>query len=302
MQFIEALRLLINNYSKMPLGGPHLLLADAMEIVNAKKANLFTDSEYYSELYDKIRDIPIQFGLADNGLTISSSLYQKAAKLIQTQTPSLIKIYDTGSLVFDSLIEADLVSNLQKLSPEVKTILGAQFYLAGISDTIRCVNKYITANYFAMDDIESGIYNLNEAQILLPDEKRIINAIKMVNEIKQAATTEKSSYSTYSTQQNQITTPDKSRKTLVILCIIGVFIVWAIFHNSSGSNTTQNLASAFVGKECNLRSTPSKGRNIIKTIPKGGSVTIIENSGEWSKVRYVNSEGYIKSSLLSSLR
>lgn len=116
---------------------------------------------------------------------------------------------------------------------------------------------------------------------------------------KQKNTTEnKPSDSTYSAHQNQTTTPGKSKKALFIFCIIGVFIAWAIFHNNSGSNTTQNLASVFVGKECNLRSTPSKGRNIIKTIPKGSSVTIIENSGVWTKVRYANSEGYINSSIL----
>ena len=107
---------------------------------------------------------------------------------------------------------------------------------------------------------------------------------------------ESKSGSTYSTQT---TTPEKSRKPLVILFIIVAFVVWAIFINSKGSNTTLKPTSAFVGKECNLRSTPSKGKNIIKTIPKGGSVTILENSGEWAKVRYINSEGYIKSNLLS---
>ena len=134
----------------------------------------------------------------------------------------------------------------------------------------------------------------------MPNEALVIDAIKLVNEIKQSATSKKKQSD--STQQNQTTAPDKSRKTLVFFCIIVVFFLWVIFMNNSGSITTQRLASAFVGKECNLRSTPSKGKNIIKTIPKGSSVTILENSGEWAKVRYINSEGYIKSNLLSSLR
>ena len=104
MQFKEALRLLVSDWSKWPLGGPHLLLPEA---------------RFDSDIYRTISEFPYQFGLADNGLTIGCRLYQKTATLIQQKSPELIKRFDDGSLVFDSSIEANLADNLQILTPDV---------------------------------------------------------------------------------------------------------------------------------------------------------------------------------------
>jgi len=98
------------------------------------------------------------------------------------------------------------------------------------------------------------------------------------------------------------TTKTKSEKS-VLFGLFGLLIAMAIgiaIFMNSGNKPAPPVATACVGKECNLRSSPAKGKNIIKTIPKGGTVAIIENVGEWSKVRYANSEGFIKSSLLTT--
>src|ERR1035437_1130888 len=123
MQFIEVMRLLVSNWHKLPMGGPHLLLSDAMEILNAKKLNLSVNSDgYYLDKYEELSEIPSLFGLADNGLTIECRLYQNVAKLIKQISPEQIQTYDSGSLVFNCLIEANLAANLHILSPEVRTI------------------------------------------------------------------------------------------------------------------------------------------------------------------------------------
>jgi tetratricopeptide (TPR) repeat protein len=63
---------------------------------------------------------------------------------------------------------------------------------------------------------------------------------------------------------------------------------------------TAKTPTNYALNECNLRSSPSKGKNIISTIPKGCTVIVLENKGEWLRVRFNNSEGYLKSYLVST--
>jgi uncharacterized protein YgiM (DUF1202 family) len=55
---------------------------------------------------------------------------------------------------------------------------------------------------------------------------------------------------------------------------------------------------AYVEKECNLRIFPSIESDVLSTIPKGSNVKLLEDVGEWTKVRYLYYDGYVKSSLI----
>jgi SH3 domain-containing protein len=108
----------------------------------------------------------------------------------------------------------------------------------------------------------------------------------------------KSSDNNFSQVYAQADSSSSSKGRFVVIGLIIALIIGASIYAFNGNKSATRVATACVGKECNLRSSPSKGKNVIRTIPKGGSVAVIEHTGEWAKVRYADSEGYIKSNLL----
>lgn len=108
----------------------------------------------------------------------------------------------------------------------------------------------------------------------------------------------KSTESNFSHVYAQADSSSSSKSRFVVVGLIIALIIGASIYALNGNKSASRVATACVGKECNLRSSPSKGKNVLRTIPKGGNVAVILNDGEWAKVRYADSEGYIKSNLL----
>lgn len=115
------------------------------------------------------------------------------------------------------------------------------------------------------------------------------------------------------TKQNTFTTNDEleelAKKTkrdsfyirifyALVFCFLLVMVI--LNYSTNHKNETQQALTPITIKESNLRSSPAKGNNIISTIPKGSSVTVLEKNGEWLKVRFNNTEGYVKDNLVSA--
>ncbi|MFR5265390.1 SH3 domain-containing protein [Clostridium sp.] len=75
-----------------------------------------------------------------------------------------------------------------------------------------------------------------------------------------------------------------------------------ISNNTNDSNHTNNVPTkegTVVTYDLNVRSAPSYSANTLGTINVGSSVSVIENLGDWSKVKYNNSTGYVLSKYIS---
>lgn len=181
MTFRETLRAILRGLSYQFRGGdPHVHLYDVLAVVQAKKAGTYPQ---VASDHEKIRDIPNQFGLAENGLSVASQLYQNAARLLQQVAPDSIgSIDDDGTIWLDFDVTCEPASNIHKLTHEGGLALGGMFYLAGIGDLIASVDYGIN-----MDNIDSGIDSLNKAVALLPNEKSVKEAVEKGKEIKEAA-------------------------------------------------------------------------------------------------------------------
>ena len=73
-------------------------------------------------------------------------------------------------------------------------------------------------------------------------------------------------------------------------------------NDSNNSNDTNNVPTkegTVVTYDLNVRSAPSYSANTLGAIKVGSSVSVIENLGEWSKVKYNNSTGYVLSKYVS---
>lgn len=184
MTFREALRAILKGTPYQFRGGdPHVNLSDVLAVVQAKKAGTYPQ---VASDHEKIRNIPHEFGLAENGLTVESRLYQNVARLLQKVAPNSIANTDEdGTIWIDSDVELKPAANIHKLTPEGRMVIGAMIYLAGIGDLIGSVDNAID-----MGNIDSGIKCLNDAAALLPNEKSVIEAAEKGKEIKEAATTE----------------------------------------------------------------------------------------------------------------
>lgn len=101
---------------------------------------------------------------------------------------------------------------------------------------------------------------------------------------------------------------NRAKRNKIILPILKIatwiFVPLVIVYKLNSCINTKSEPTKIVTynivKESNLRSSPAKGKNIVATIPKGSSVTVVENNGEWLKVRVNSKEGYIKSNLVST--
>lgn len=102
-----------------------------------------------------------------------------------------------------------------------------------------------------------------------------------------------------SSSQSVSSDQNKFTKYIVagVICLV-LFIAIGFALTNSKPEAPQPAVQR-VTKEANLRSSPVKGKNIVATVPKGSSVTVIENNGEWVKVRFNSTEGYIKSNLVT---
>lgn len=184
MTFRETLRSILKGMSYEFRGGdPHVHLNDVLTIVQAKKAGTY--QQVVSD-HNKIRGIPNQFGLSENGLSIESRLYQSAARILQKVSPNSIgKREEDGTIWLDSGVEYKPAENIHKLSPDGRAVLGSMFYLAGIGELIDSVDNSID-----LSNIDSGIKSLRDAAVLLPNEKSVMAAIEKADEIKRAAMSE----------------------------------------------------------------------------------------------------------------
>jgi len=94
--------------------------------------------------------------------------------------------------------------------------------------------------------------------------------------------------------------PSGGSMKFIILGVVVIALVIGGYNLINSKPVAPQPITYLIAKEANLRSSPSKGKNIIATLPKGSRVTAIENNGEWLKVRFNNAEGYIKSNLAST--
>ncbi|WP_055070182.1 N-acetylmuramoyl-L-alanine amidase [Clostridium massiliamazoniense] len=72
-----------------------------------------------------------------------------------------------------------------------------------------------------------------------------------------------------------------------------------ISNNTNDTNNVPTKEGTVVTYDLNVRSAPSYSANTLGTIKVGSSVSVIENLGEWSKVKYNNSTGYVLSKYIS---
>ncbi len=182
MTFRETLRAILTRY-EFRGGDPHIHLIDVLAIVHAKKNRTYPQ---VAGDHKKIRNIPFQFGLTENGLTPASILYQNVARLLQKVAPNAIHDVDEDRTIWiDSGVELSPSANLNKLTPEGCVAVGAMLYIAGIGDFIRSIDNYVD-----MEDVESGYKSLFQAQELLPNEKSTNEAVSLAEQIRQAASVE----------------------------------------------------------------------------------------------------------------
>lgn len=62
----------------------------------------------------------------------------------------------------------------------------------------------------------------------------------------------------------------------------------------------EKFVSTQNGGTLNLRAMPATSSSILARIPNGTSVTIIEEEGEWSKIQYQGTIGYVMSKFLAT--
>src|SRR4030065_2134148 len=80
-----------------------------------------------------------------------------------------------------------------------------------------------------------------------------------------------------------------------------VFLAALSFLYLSATAQTQKTMSVQV-KETQLRATPSHLGKIVTRAPYGARVTIVEERGDWKRVSYGNSRGWLHTSAVTSKR
>lgn len=178
MIFRETLETILKGTSyEFRMGEPHIHLSDVLAVVQAEKEGKISYN------YQNINNIPSQFGLDENGLTPSCSLYQNVAHILHKASPeSIRRVDEDGFIWIDIDVEIEPQNNLHKLTPAGKEVLCGLLYLTGIGQLILSVENYIDENM-----IDNGVNQLIKALSLLPDEKSIIEAVEQGQEIKRAA-------------------------------------------------------------------------------------------------------------------
>lgn len=70
-------------------------------------------------------------------------------------------------------------------------------------------------------------------------------------------------------------------------------------NKEESEDTQEENKNAQVTSTVNLRQSPNTEEdNVLGSIPGGSEIEIIENQGEWSKISYQGTEGFVRSDLI----
>lgn len=106
------------------------------------------------------------------------------------------------------------------------------------------------------------------------------------------------SMSTLQKKAQQMSRPRSSATPKVIFVVIILLIGWYVFSTNNSPKSTNTSQVLTIKTSANLRSGPSKDSSVVASVNEGETVEFITRDGNWYKVKYNNSEGYIHKNLL----